>query len=104
MGVMAGCSHRVVSERTRIGMPEITIALSLMSAVAISLTMRPALIGRFFIPLRTAAADALFANLGDVFLAHEQRHDVMAALAAAEWTTDLNAYNGVDGILNDTLG
>ena len=27
LGVMAGCSHRVVTERTRIAMPEITIAL-----------------------------------------------------------------------------
>ena len=32
-------------------------------------------------PAHINAADALFANLGDVFLAHEQRHEVMAALA-----------------------
>ena len=27
LGVMAGCSHRVVTEKTRIAMPEVTIAL-----------------------------------------------------------------------------
>ena len=27
LGILAGCSHRIVSERTRIGMPEVTIAL-----------------------------------------------------------------------------
>jgi enoyl-CoA hydratase/carnithine racemase len=27
LGILAGCRYRVVSERTRIGMPEITIAL-----------------------------------------------------------------------------
>ena len=90
MGVMAGCSHRVVSERTRIGMPEITIALFPDVGGSYFLNRTPGMIGRF-LSLTSAhinAADALFANLGDVFLAHEQRNDVMAALAEAKWTAD----------------
>ena len=90
MGVMAGCSHRVVSERTRIGMPEIIIALFPDVGGSYFLNRTPGMIGRF-LSLTSAhinAADALFANLGDVFLAHEQRNDVMAALAEAKWTAD----------------
>ena len=105
MGVMAGCSHRVVSERTRIGMPEITIALFPDVGGSYFLNRTPGMIGRF-LSLTSAhinAADALFANLGDVFLAHEQRHEVMAALAAAEWTDDPKANTAiVDAILGMT--
>jgi len=105
MGVMAGCSHRVVSERTRIGMPEITIALFPDVGGSYFLNRTPGMIGRF-LSLTSAhinAADALFANLGDVFLAHEQRHEVMAALAVADWTDDPQANTAiVDAILGMT--
>ena len=47
MGVMAGCSHRVVSERTRIGMPEITIALFPDVGGSYFLNRTPGMIGRF---------------------------------------------------------
>ena len=105
MGVMAGCSHRVVSERTRIGMPEITIALFPDVGGSYFLNRTPGMIGRF-LSLTSAhinAADALFANLGDVFLAHEQRYEVMAALAVADWTDDPQANTAiVDAILGMT--
>ena len=90
MGVMAGCSHRVVSERTRIGMPEITIALFPDVGGSYFLNRTPGMIGRF-LSLTSAhinATDALYANLGDVFLAHEQRHSVIEALAKGPWTDD----------------
>ncbi|MDA8657016.1 enoyl-CoA hydratase/isomerase family protein [Luminiphilus sp.] len=90
MGVMAGCSHRVVSERTRIGMPEITIALFPDVGGSYFLNRTPGMIGRF-LSLTSAhinATDALYANLGDVFLAHEQRHGVIEALAKGPWADD----------------
>ena len=90
MGVMAGCSHRVVSERTRIGMPEITIALFPDVGGSYFLNRTPGMIGRF-LSLTSAhinATDALYANLGDVFLAHEQRHGVIEALAKGQWSDD----------------
>ena len=37
LGVMAGCSHRVVTEKTRIAMPEVTIALANTGALQIEL-------------------------------------------------------------------
>ena len=90
MGVMAGCSHRVVSERTRIGMPEITIALFPDVGGSYFLNRTPGMVGRF-LSLTSAhinATDALYANLGDVFLAHEQRHSVIEALAKGQWSDD----------------
>ena len=90
MGVMAGCSHRVVSERTRIGMPEITIALFPDVGGSYFLNRTPGMIGRF-LSLTSAhinATDALYANLGDVFLAHEQRHGFIEALAKGPWADD----------------
>jgi enoyl-CoA hydratase/carnithine racemase len=90
MGVMAGCSHRVVSERTRIGMPEITIALFPDVGGSYFLNRTPGMVGRF-LSLTSAhinATDALYANLGDVFLAHEQRHIVIEALAKGQWSDD----------------
>lgn len=101
MGVMAGCSHRVVSERTRIGMPEITIALFPDVGGSWFLNRTPGAIGRF-LSLTSAhinAADALYANLGDVFLAHEQRHAVIDALANADWSDD----SGENGKLIDAI-
>ena len=90
MGVMAGCSHRVVSERTRIGMPEITIALFPDVGGSYFLNRTPGMVGRF-LSLTSAhinATDALYANLGDVFLAHEQRHSVIEALTKGQWSDD----------------
>ena len=103
MGVMAGCSHRVVSERTRIGMPEITIALFPDVGGSYFLNKTPGMIGRF-LSLTSAhinATDALFANLGDVFLAHEQRFAVIEALANASWVSDASENSAiVDDILS----
>ena len=103
MGVMAGCSHRVVSERTRIGMPEITIALFPDVGGSYFLNKTPGMIGRF-LSLTSAhinATDALFANLGDVFLAHEQRFAVIEALANAPWVSDASENSAmVDDILS----
>jgi enoyl-CoA hydratase/carnithine racemase len=103
MGVMAGCSHRVVSERTRIGMPEITIALFPDVGGSYFLNKTPGMIGRF-LSLTSAhinATDALFANLGDVFLAHEQRFAVIEALAKAPWVSDASENSAiVDDILS----
>ena len=64
-------------------MPEITIALFPDVGGSYFLNRTPGMIGRF-LSLTSAhinAADALFANLGDVFLAHEQRHVFIAALS-----------------------
>ena len=88
LGVLAGCSHRVVSERTRIGMPEVTIALFPDVGGSWFLNRMPGELGRF-LALTAAninATDALFAGLGSQFLAHSQHDMFLAALVDAQWS------------------
>jgi len=90
LGILAGCSHRVVSERTRIGMPEITIALFPDVGGSWFLNKMPGHVGRF-LALTAAninATDALFCGLGTHFLAHEQKSEVLTALTQAVWHDD----------------
>ena len=87
MGLMAGASHRVVTERTRMAMPEIGIGLFPDVGGSWILNRLPARTGLFLAltgaPLN--AADALFAGLADFSLPQASHDDVVAAMAATEW-------------------
>lgn len=102
LGVLAGCSHRVVSERTRIGMPEITIALFPDVGGSWFLNRMPGHVGRF-LALTAAninATDALFCGLGNVFLGHDQRDAVLEALTTADWGEGADPHHAcVDRVL-----
>ena len=87
LGLMAGASHRVVTETTRIAMPEITIGLFPDVGGSWFLGRMPGRSG-LFLGLTGApmnAADALFAGLGDYFLPQDAREPVLDALAQASW-------------------
>ena len=87
LGLMAGASHRVVTETTRIAMPEITIGLFPDVGGSWFLGRMPGRSG-LFLGLTGApmnAADALFVGLGDYFLQQEARAMVLDALALAQW-------------------
>ena len=87
LGLMAGASHRVVTESTRIAMPEITIGLFPDVGGSWFLGRMPGRSG-LFLGLTGApmnAADALFTGLGDYFLRQEERSMVLDALALAQW-------------------
>ena len=75
MGLMAGASHRVVTERTRMAMPEIGIGLFPDVGGSWFLHRLPVRTGLFLAltgaPLN--AADALFAGLADFCLPHASR-------------------------------
>ena len=93
LGVLAGCSHRVVSERTRIGMPEITIALFPDVGGSWFLNRMPGQVGRF-LALTAAninANDALFCGLGNHFLGSDQHADLLERLTSATWSDDAAA-------------
>lgn len=88
LGIMAGCSHRVVTEATRIAMPEITIALFPDVGGSWFLNRMPGASGRF-LALTSAsinAADALFCALGERFIAAAQKPALFGALSAARWS------------------
>ncbi|MCC7644874.1 MULTISPECIES: enoyl-CoA hydratase/isomerase family protein [unclassified Janthinobacterium] len=87
LGLMAGASHRVVTESTRIAMPEITIGLFPDVGGSWFLGRMPGRSG-LFLGLTGApmnAADALFTGLGDYFLRQEERAMVLDSLALAQW-------------------
>lgn len=90
LGLMAGASHRVVTESARIAMPEITIGLYPDVGGSYFLNRMPGRTG-LFLGLTGAninAADALFVGLGDRFVTHERREATFDALKAADWSAD----------------
>ena len=90
LGILAGCSYRVVSERTRIGMPEVTIALFPDVGGSWFLNRMPGQIGRFLALTSSHinATDALYCGLGTHFLAHAQKDSVLEALSGLTWGSD----------------
>jgi enoyl-CoA hydratase/carnithine racemase len=87
LGVMAGCSHRVVTEKTRIAMPEVTIALFPDVGGSWFLNHMPGRTGHF-LALTGASingADAIYTGLADRFIASEHEAAVLDQLVAQSW-------------------
>ncbi|WP_165954386.1 enoyl-CoA hydratase/isomerase family protein [Seongchinamella unica] len=90
LGVMAGCSHRVVTERTRIAMPEVTIALFPDVGGSWFLNHAPGKTGEF-LALTGASingADAIYIGIADRFIASEHKDAVIAGLCQQQWSTE----------------
>lgn len=90
LGIFAGCSHKVVTERTRFAMPEITIALFPDVGGSYFLNRMPGNIGRF---LGLTAAnfngnDGLYAGFADVMLPHNSKQAALDAIGTIEWQND----------------
>ena len=87
IGLMAGASHRVVTARTKLAMPEITIGLYPDVGGSWFLGRAPGRSGPFLAltgaPLN--ASDACFAGLADFQLRHEDQAAVLASIAAERW-------------------
>ncbi|WP_231583383.1 enoyl-CoA hydratase/isomerase family protein [Luteimonas sp. FCS-9] len=90
IGLMAGGSHRVVTERSKLAFPEITVGLFpdvggswLLARVPDRAGLFLALTGALLGP-----GDAIHAQLADVHLAEADREAVFDALAAEDWTRD----------------
>ena len=88
IGLMAGASHRVVTARTRLAMPEITIGLYPDVGGSRFLGRAPGRSGLFLAltgaPLN--ASDAIFAGLADIQLRHEDQAAVLDAIAGERWS------------------
>ena len=102
LGIMAGCSHRVVTETTRIAMPEITIALFPDVGGSWFLNHMPGSIGRFLAltGAQINAADAIYIGIADRFITSDRCNSVMEQLLAQSWTDD-PAEN--HGLVHDVL-
>ncbi|MDN3452340.1 MULTISPECIES: enoyl-CoA hydratase/isomerase family protein [unclassified Psychrobacter] len=89
MGLMAGCSHRLVTERTRFAMPEVTIGLFPDASGSWFLQRMPAKVG-LFLGLTGAmcnGSDALLANLAEYAVASHDYDAVMQRLKQSDWQT-----------------
>ena len=87
MGLMAGCSHRLVTERTRFAMPEVTIGLFPDASGSWFLQRMPAKTG-LFLGLTGAmcnGSDALLANLAEYAVASQDYDTVMQRLRQSDW-------------------
>ena len=90
LGVMAGCSHRVVTEKTRIAMPEVTIALFPDVGGSWFLNHMPGKSGQFLALTGASinAADAIYTGLADRFISSERKAEVLQQLLRQEWGGD----------------
>lgn len=82
MGLMQGASQRVVTEKSRLAMPEITIGLFPDVGGSWFLNRAPDHTGFFagLTGVHLNAADALFMGLADVYIHAERKQDVLDAL------------------------
>lgn len=87
LGLMSGASHRIVTANSRIAMPEISIGLYPDVGGSWFLNKMPKGCG-LFLGLTGAsinAADALYVNLADYFVAHEAKEKFIGQLAEIDW-------------------
>ncbi|MFZ6743525.1 enoyl-CoA hydratase/isomerase family protein [Undibacterium sp. JH2W] len=92
IGLMAGASHRVVTEKSRLAMPEIAIGLFPDVGGTWFLNRMPGKLG-LFLALTGAninASDAVFVKLADLQLPHESKAELLARLQACEWSKQVD--------------
>lgn len=97
LGVMAGCSHRVVTQKTRIAMPEVTIALFPDVGGTWFLNHMPGRSGQFLALTGASinAADAIYTGLADRFIASEHKPQVVEQLLDQKWGSDAAANHAL---------
>lgn len=93
MGLMAGCSHRLVTERTRFAMPEVTIGLFPDASGSWFLQRMPAKTG-LFLGLTGAmcnGSDAMLANLAEYAVASSDYDAIIKRLKQSDWRAAASA-------------
>ena len=88
VGLMSGASHRVVTNESRVAMPEITIGLYADVGGSWLLGRMPGATGLFLALTgsRLQASDTLFVKLADYCIDHARKPSVFEALMAQQWT------------------
>lgn len=87
IGLMVGASHRVVTERSRLAMPEVNIGLYPDVGGGWFLNRMPGKTG-LFLGLTGAhlnGPDAIFAGMADRFIRHDLKPSVVDALCQSDW-------------------
>lgn len=88
IGVMVGASHRIVTERSKLAMPEITIGLFPDVGATWFLNKMPSAYGLYLglTGARLDAADCRFLGLADYYMESTAKQEVLGALTQATWT------------------
>lgn len=89
LGVFAGCSYRIATEKTRIAMPEVTIALFPDVGGSYFLNKMPGQCGRF-LALTGASingADSVYAGIADYTIGHVNKQIVIDVLKSLDWSS-----------------
>jgi enoyl-CoA hydratase/carnithine racemase len=95
LGIFAGCKHRVVTEKTRLAMPEVSIGLYPDVGGSYFLNKMPGKTG-LFLALTSAslnAVDSCYVGLADYTIEHAQLNESIQRLIAIEWQTSPEANN-----------
>ena len=97
IGLMNGASHRVVTERSRLAMPEITIGLYPDVGGTWFLNRMPGRTGLYLALTGAAlnAADALRLDLADYFVPAGQKESVFESLLSTTWADDALENNAI---------
>ncbi len=87
IGLMAGASHRVVTETSRLAMPEIGIGLFPDVGGTWMLARAPGATGRFLALTGASidASDAIYAGFADHAVAGNRYEELVAAMTATTW-------------------
>lgn len=106
LGLMAGASHRVLTERSRIAMPEVTIGLYPDVGGSYFLNRMPAHTGKFLglSAYNMNAADAYYVGLGNFYVNSDDKELMFDAMAEVNWGDDVDANHGALSALLERQG
>ncbi|MCW8886853.1 MAG: enoyl-CoA hydratase/isomerase family protein [Motiliproteus sp.] len=102
LGLMSGANYRVVTESSRIAMPEVSIGLYPDVGGTWFLNRMPGRVGLFLGLTASAlnAADARYVGLGDRFVKHEKKALMIELLRGCQWGENLEGlHHGVNTVL-----
>jgi len=106
MGLLASCSHRIVTAKTQFAMPEVTIGLFPDASGSWFLQKFPAKSGLFLglTGARGTASDLILGNLAEFALACDDQ-EVISQLVATNWQSaiDQNSPNTAHGLVSHAL-
>lgn len=102
MGLMAGASHRIVTEQSRLAMPEISIGLFPDVGGSWLLAKAPGRSGVFLglTGAQIGASDSIFAGMADHAMARQDFPALIEALRANRWSRGFEDFQGVSDVLD----
>ncbi|MGP9797359.1 enoyl-CoA hydratase/isomerase family protein [Halomonas sp. 86] len=103
MGLLSASSHRVVTETSRLAMPEVTIGLYPDVGASWFLNRLPNGMGRFLAMTgaQINASDALYLGLADRGIASHRREELLQQLTSATWGS--GEKTDAHGVVNQAL-